>query len=47
MAMWGTKPKMVTADEALPGRMSYTYSVPAEHAGIEGAVCALERLKVG
>ena len=37
MAMWGTKPKMVTADEALPGRMSYTYSVPAEHAVLEGA----------
>ncbi len=28
---------MVTEDEALPGRMSYPYAVPHEHAVIEGA----------
>ena len=37
MAMWGMKPTMVSADEALPGRTSYPYAVPSEHAVLSGA----------
>ncbi|WP_106849330.1 peptide-methionine (S)-S-oxide reductase MsrA [Blastococcus sp. Marseille-P5729] len=37
MVFWRTNPTMVTKDDALPGRDSYPYDVPSQHAVLTGA----------